>query len=215
MAATLLTARQVGDLLEVDATTVYRMAGDGRLPAVRIGRQWRFPAEAIDQLLSPGRPAGPVPDGSPSGTAVPPHLAQALLETVAPPLGVSMVVTDLAGRPITPVVNPPQQFVRRFAEPAFVAECVEDWASFAAEPHLAPRFQTNRFGFLCAHSWVRHGASLVAMVLAGGVSPDGVVDDGLYALDVDARALVLETLPRVGALLSRFVADPAAALSTA
>jgi excisionase family DNA binding protein len=35
----MLTAQQVQDLLDVDASTIYRMAGDGRLPAVRIGRQ--------------------------------------------------------------------------------------------------------------------------------------------------------------------------------
>src|SRR5450756_2460437 len=49
--ADLLTAEQVEYLLEVDKSTVYRMAEDGRLPAIKVGRQWRFPAERIAALL--------------------------------------------------------------------------------------------------------------------------------------------------------------------
>jgi excisionase family DNA binding protein len=204
--APLLTARQVGDLLDVDATTVYRMAGDGRLPAVRVGRQWRFPADAIDRLLVPGRPADRVAPGS--LPPVPPGLATAVLETVAPTLGVSMVVTDVAGRPITGVVNPSPYLATRLDDPDFLAACVSDWADFAADPELAPRLRPSRFGFLCAHSLVRSGTSLTAMVLAGGIAdPEDGATDGLFACDADRRQLVLETLPRVAALLSRLTTD--------
>jgi excisionase family DNA binding protein len=198
----MLTARQVGDLLDVDATTVYRMAGDGRLPAVRVGRQWRFPADEIDRLLVPARPAdrvAPVPL-----PAVPPGLATSVLETVAPALGVSMVVTDVSGRPITAVVNPAPYLAAHLDDPDFLASCVHDWAGFAADPELAPRLRPSRFGFLCAHSFVRSDTSLTAMVLAGGIAPpDGAPDDGLFVCDADRRQVVLETLPRVAALLSR------------
>jgi excisionase family DNA binding protein len=201
----MLTARQVGDLLDVDATTIYRMAGDGRLPAVRVGRQWRFPADAIDRLLAPEGPADPVaPSSLPS---VPPGLATAVLEVVAPTLGVSMVVTDVAGRPITDVVNPAPYLAARLDDPDFVASCVHDWAGFAADPELAPRLRPSRFGFLCAHSFVRTGTSLTAMVLAGGIAPDGAPADGFFACDEDRRQLVLETLPRVAALLSRLTTE--------
>jgi len=46
----LLTADEVQQLLDIDRSTIYRMAGDGRLPAVKIGRQWRFPADRIAAL---------------------------------------------------------------------------------------------------------------------------------------------------------------------
>jgi excisionase family DNA binding protein len=202
----MLTARQVGDLLDVDATTIYRMAGNGRLPAVRVGRQWRFPADAIDRLLVPDGPADPVaPSSLPS---VPPGLATAVLEVVAPTLGVSMVVTDVAGRPITGVVNPAPYLAARLDDPDFLTACVSDWAGFAADPELAPRLRPSRFGFLCAHSLVRSGTSLTAMVLAGGIAPpDGATADGLFACDEDRRRLVLETLPRVAALLSRLTTE--------
>ena len=47
----LLTARQVQTMFGVDRSTVYRMAEDGRLPALKIGRQWRFRPEEIERLL--------------------------------------------------------------------------------------------------------------------------------------------------------------------
>ena len=227
MSTSFLTTRQVENLLGVDASTVYRMAGDGRLPAVRVGRQWRFPAEEIRALLHPAstaasrrgtaavgersRPAAdavglPLVEGD---SPLSPKLAAATLEVVAPALGVSMVVTDLAGRPLTPIVNPAPAIVVRSQDPEFGTACATEWRGFAHEPHLAPRLQPGRFGFLCAHSLVRKGASLVAMVLAGGIAPVGSDDPELFHLDAHRRALVLETLPRTAALLSRLVAPAA------
>lgn len=220
MAGNLLTARQVQDLFDVDASTVYRMAGDGRLPAVRFGRQWRFPADAIESLLvprvaehgseppdlSPGSPADTgAPTRRPAAVALPVELATSVLRAVAPALGVTMVVTDLGGRAITPVVNPAPAIAARLDDPAFLTECTTEWSSFAGEQHLAPRLQSGRFGFLCAHSLVRSGASLVAMVLAGGIAPEDSEDADLFHLDADRRAAVLETLPHTAALLSQLV----------
>lgn len=216
--ATMLTAQQVQDLLDVDASTVYRMAGDGRLPAVRIGRQWRFPADEIQRLLQPAAPADPTTSTLPvtSDVSGAPGLSQpglsepvttAVLELVAPLLGVTMVVTDLDGRPISQIVNPAPAIERRLDDPDFLATCTTEWQTFAAEPHLAPRLQPASGGFLCAHALVRRGTTLVAMVLAGGIALDDEPD--LYHLDVDRRREVLDTLPRTAALLSRLAADPA------
>jgi excisionase family DNA binding protein len=85
VAATMLTAQQVQDLLDVDASTVYRMAGDGRLPAVRIGRQWRFPAAAIEALLAPaGVPTSRRPSGASPGPALPGRQAGVWTAPAAP-----------------------------------------------------------------------------------------------------------------------------------
>ena len=35
----LLTTQQLQELIRVDRSTIYRMAEDGRLPAVKVGRQ--------------------------------------------------------------------------------------------------------------------------------------------------------------------------------
>src|SRR3970040_519799 len=42
-----LTAKDIQELIRVDKSTIYRMAEDGRLPAVKVGRQWRFPEDAV------------------------------------------------------------------------------------------------------------------------------------------------------------------------
>jgi hypothetical protein len=126
-----------------------------------------------------------------------------VLDTVAAALGVTMVVTDLEGSALTPVVNPAPALEVLLEEPSFVAACTVDWRRFAEEPHLAPRLQLGQHGFLCAHSLVRVGTSLVAMVLAGGIAPEGTDDPDLFHLDADGRRRVLETVPRTAALLSR------------
>jgi excisionase family DNA binding protein len=208
MTAAMLTAQQVQDLLDVDASTVYRMAGDGRLPAVRIGRQWRFPADAIERLLvprDPGTPTTAATAGGPPGLPVSPTVATEVLDTVAHALGVSMVVTDLGGRALTPIVNPAPAIAARQDDPDFLARCSAEWRGLADEPHLAPRFRPSEQGFLCAHALVRHGPTLVAMVLAGGIAPAGDRPD-LFHLDAAARRRVLDALPRTAALLSRLAA---------
>ena len=49
---TYLTARDVQELIRVDRSTIYRMAESGRLPAIKVGRQWRFPADAVHAWLA-------------------------------------------------------------------------------------------------------------------------------------------------------------------
>lgn len=209
MITELLTAQQVQRLLNVDASTIYRMAGDGRLPAVRIGRQWRFPAPAIRSLLPPAATddAHRATQSPTASVSIQGGVATAALEAIAPALGVTMVVTDLAGQPISAVVNPAPAIAARLDDPEFFATCTTEWQAFADEAHLAPRLRAGRLGFLCAHGLVRRGPSLVAMVLAGGIAPDDVEDPALFHLDADRRQIVLDTLPRTAALLSRLVTD--------
>ena len=219
MADALLTARQVQDRLDIDTSTIYRMAGDGRLPAVRIGRQWRFPAAAIDALLAPGDHDGAAPTTSPASPPAadgasrrlpPTATIEAALEVVAPTLGVSLVVTDLAGRPLTPVVNPAPGIRARLEDPAFLDACGAEWRALAADTDLTTRLQPGAFGFLCARSLVRRGSALVAMVLAGGIAPEGCDDPDLFHLDAEQREAVVEALPRLASLLSRLMSEPTA-----
>ena len=58
----LLTALEVQELLHIDRSTVYRMAEDGRLPAIRVGRSWRFPTDRIEALLDAGDTADQAPE---------------------------------------------------------------------------------------------------------------------------------------------------------
>jgi excisionase family DNA binding protein len=47
----LLTAAEVADQLRVSTMTVYRLIRSGEIPAVRVGRNYRVAAEALDQYL--------------------------------------------------------------------------------------------------------------------------------------------------------------------
>ncbi len=51
----LLTTKQVQTLLRVDRTTIYRMVEAGQLPAIRVGKQWRFAPADVDHWLQSGR----------------------------------------------------------------------------------------------------------------------------------------------------------------
>jgi excisionase family DNA binding protein len=44
-----MTVREVADYLRVHQSTVYRLLKNGQLPGFRVGSDWRFNSEAIDQ----------------------------------------------------------------------------------------------------------------------------------------------------------------------
>jgi hypothetical protein len=223
------------------------MAEDGRLPAIRVGRSWRFPADRIQALITTPEPAGtsaaagppssaptdfpaapparraPTPT-APAGT--PPTdpdvaddaarsldvaAAQAAVQVASELLGVMMVVTDMHGRPVTDVANPSRWYSAHADQPEVLNRCVAEWRDLADHPDLTPRFQQGELGFQCARAFVRHGSTLVGMVLAGGVSPsaDPSSDPDLYHLDDAERQRVLATLPRIAAAISTTVSRPA------
>jgi len=51
-----LTTEEVLEYLQVNLRTVYRLIKAGRIPAVRVGRQWRFRKRDIDAWLETQRP---------------------------------------------------------------------------------------------------------------------------------------------------------------
>lgn len=177
----LLSADEVGRLLGIDVSTVYRMAGDGRLTAVKVGRQWRFPPEDL----------GTLPQSSP----IDPRVATAAISVAANLLGVMMVVTDLQGQPLTPVVNPCRAFTE--APEDVAQECLAEWRVAARDMDLGPRFRPSLLGFECASAFIRSGDRLVGLVIAGGIAPTGTVDSGMYALTNDGRQELLAALPRI------------------
>src|SRR3954470_4238532 len=64
-----LTTEEVLEYLQVNLRTVYRLIKAGKIPAVRVGRQWRFRKRDIDAWLDsqrthshqPAVPTVPVP----------------------------------------------------------------------------------------------------------------------------------------------------------
>ena len=68
MDETFLTTEEVLEYLQVNLRTVYRLIKAGKIPAVRVGRQWRFRKRDIDAWLDSQRPRG----GAGRIAAVPP-----------------------------------------------------------------------------------------------------------------------------------------------
>lgn len=56
-----LTTEEVLEYLQVNLRTVYRLIKAGKIPAVRVGRQWRFRKRDIDAWLDAQRPRGERP----------------------------------------------------------------------------------------------------------------------------------------------------------
>jgi excisionase family DNA binding protein len=58
MDETFLTTEEVLEYLQVNLRTVYRLIKAGKIPAVRVGRQWRFRKRDIDAWLDSQRARG-------------------------------------------------------------------------------------------------------------------------------------------------------------
>ncbi len=192
----LLTAQQVQKMLRVDKSTVYRMASDGRLPAVKVGKQWRFPVNAIDRLVGGTRRVS-------GGVSLDGAAAQSVVDVMAERLGVTMVVTDVDGEPVTSISNPCEWFEERDHDPGVIEACVAEWRELGTDLDLSPKLRRGGLGFECARAFIRHANSLVGMVLAGGIAPCDVESPVLHNLDDAGRLRLIETLPMVAALVGR------------
>jgi excisionase family DNA binding protein len=181
--ATLLTTRDVQALIKVDKSTIYRMAESGRIPAIKVGRQWRFPEDELMAWLDVHRsavvraPDGPEsPEGdSPRGdlrSILPPNTIQALADLLGDVFECMVIITDMEGRPLTEVANPCGYFNAVASTPDALDRCIEDWRGFAEDSDLSPRFRSSHLGFLCSRGFIRTGANLRGMVIVGGIAPD-------------------------------------------
>jgi len=48
---TIMTLDEVAKYLRIHKSTVYRMTKEGKIPAIKIGNQWRFKKNKIDEWL--------------------------------------------------------------------------------------------------------------------------------------------------------------------
>jgi len=46
-----LTAKQLAEYFQMDERTIYRLARAGKIPSVKVARQWRFKKDLIDRWL--------------------------------------------------------------------------------------------------------------------------------------------------------------------
>jgi excisionase family DNA binding protein len=75
---TFLTTEEVLEYLQVNLRTVYRLIKAGKIPAVRVGRQWRFRKRDIDSWLDSQRPRSgaraPAAPARPAGAPTRPRI---------------------------------------------------------------------------------------------------------------------------------------------
>ena len=178
--ADMLTAREMQELLQVDRSTIYRMAEAGRLPAVKVGKQWRFPGDLVHSWLSQqAAPASLHPQPAPAeanhtdiGSLLPLGCVQLIQDTFAEALGVMLVTTDMAGNPVTEISHPCGLFAAISDKPDAVKKCIESWHTMANAIELEPKWMVTHLGLLCARGLIRVGAELKGMVVMGCVVPD-------------------------------------------
>ena len=159
-----LTARDVQELIRVDRSTIYRMAESGRLPAIKVGRQWRFPADAIEEFL------GGTGNGRPD-VRTPSH-AQDVADLFADLFGVMVIVTDISGNPTTEISNACGYFSAVSSEAAALDRCISEWNALGGQYDFEPRLRPSHLGFLCTRAFIRIGNELSGMVISGGIAPD-------------------------------------------
>jgi len=182
----LLTTSEVQQILNVDRTTIYRMVESGRLPAIRVGKQWRFSRPEIERWLrgqavigagfSPVRgEAAQSPAAVPSPSLselLPLQSCQMIQDAFADALGVMIVVTDMNGQPVTRVSNACGLYEIAMTSGDSVARCIQNWQRLAGTVTLEPKFTPSDLGLLCARGLIRSGNELKGMVFLGGIAPD-------------------------------------------
>jgi ligand-binding sensor protein len=154
------------------------MADSGRLPSIKVGRQWRFPADQVEEWLA----AQSVPVVSPLSlnnrddddllSKLPVECVQLIQDTFAKALGVMVIITDMDGRPVTELSNPCGLFEALSNTPALWQRCIDHWRDMAVGLSLEPRFDEGYLGLLCSRAYIRTGSVLSGMVFIGGIAPD-------------------------------------------
>lgn len=175
--AELLTTKELQAILQVDRTTIYRMADAGRLPGIKVGNQWRFRRDQIEAWLQGQQGVGNGKQRAADkaigdvGSLFPLECVQIMQDTFADALGVMIQVIDLEGQPITEPSNAGGLLTAVLASARARQRCFEMWMRLAQGPALAPRFVESPLGLLCAQGLIRVGSEIKAILVVGGIAP--------------------------------------------
>ncbi len=172
----LLTTRELMGILHLDRTTIYRMLNDGRLPAVRVGGQWRFERSAIDAWLQgqePSKaqtlePADKTAEAQRLNTDVLPlHCLHPIQEVFAQTAGIGAVTTDLDGNQLTEFSNPCELCSLILASEKGRARCQASWKKLATQTEPTPRLTTCHAGLTYARGRIIVQDNFLAMIFSG------------------------------------------------
>lgn len=53
----ILNIKEVADYLRIPVSTIYKLAQDGKVPAIKVGKHWRFMKKDLDLLFEQKREA--------------------------------------------------------------------------------------------------------------------------------------------------------------
>lgn len=161
----LLTAKQVQELLNVDRTTIYRMLKDGRLSGVKVGQQWRFPTADVDALISGNK----VDELSPDDffEALPIHCMQPIQDVFAEISGVGSVVTDKDGVPLTRISNSCDFCKLILGSTEGRKACFASWKEVADQVGDMPEFFRCHAGLQYSQGCIVADDEIVASLVAG------------------------------------------------
>jgi excisionase family DNA binding protein len=204
----MLTAKDIQELFQVDRSTVYRMAEAGQLPAIKVGKQWRFPKNKMDEwfqtrMMAPMQTAVTVnkidslSKDQPHSLAdlLPIDCVQLIQDSFADLLDVMLVITDMEGKPITEPSHPCGLFDAINNSPDAIQKCIQSWHDLAMTIDLAPKYSRSHLGLLCARSMIRVGHELKGMVIVGCIEPEtwppSQADIETIAADFDVDSKVL------------------------
>ncbi len=166
----LLTTRELQELLCVDRKTIYRMLKDGRLPAVRVGGQWRFQRETIQAWLSDPnlveKAATTANDKPPSAEILPLDCFKSVQDVFAEALEIGAVTTNLAGEILIAPSHSCEFCDLILASEEGRRRCMASWARLnqaAPSPHI----ERCHAGLCYARGRVEVGGDFLGMVFAG------------------------------------------------
>ncbi len=173
--------------MQVDRITIYRMLDSGELPGIKVGGQWRFPEQAVNEWLQgiKSRKNGSdglsctipsVPDYfSEDGTIPPPRLTE-LVSTVclqnvqdgfAEAVGVASLVIDLEGSPLTGISNVCKFCSLGRTSEEFRRRCSASWASLAHVEEEQPQVHLCHAGIGYAVAPVQVHGMRMGLVVGG------------------------------------------------
>jgi excisionase family DNA binding protein len=163
---TLLTAKQAQELLKVDRTTIYRMLKDGRLNGIKVGHQWRFYTDEVNDLLAGARRLA---DKSvPISTDILPlHCMQPVQDVFAEIAEVGAVTTANDGHPLTRISNSCDFCKLILGNDAGRHACIESWRKLVEQKKADPQFTTCHAGLQYARACIEVGGELIAIFVAG------------------------------------------------
>lgn len=187
----LMTTQEVQGLLRVDRTTIYAMLKDGRLPGFKVGGRWRFSRGEVESWLRERQQDGGLAElqlpVKPSPQVLSVASVQAIQSIFAEAMGVSSVVTQLDGEPITQISNECRLCQLLRSTEAGEAACRKSWSSLANQAGHRPQLLVCHAGLRYARGRIEVEDEFVAMVLAGEFLLEG------------EQAALRERLPRLAA----------------